>query len=246
MCAGKGKKDIMLNTTLKKIFIAPSLLAANPLCWEKEVSRAGRAEVDFLHCDIMDGAFVPNISFGPEFVKAVREVTRIPIDVHLMLMRPLGYIQAFYRAGATMITFHVEALDDVDETIDAIHAFGLKAGLSLCPETPYEAVVPYLHKLENLLVMTVRPGFGGQTFMPEQLDKLRALREIIDREDYPTYLQVDGGIQQNTAPLVIQAGADSLVAGSFLFCKGDMATRVRQLRAAALGEAYGTIREEQE
>lgn len=168
---------------------------------------------DWLHLDIMDGNFVPNISFGPDVVAALRPLTDMPFDVHLMLLHPKQYIEKFARAGADSITFHVECADDILETIAEIERFGLKPGLSVKPGTPAEALFPYLDRLYMALVMTVEPGFGGQKLMPEPLKKIRELKQR-----FPHILvEVDGGVNLETAPQCREAGADVLVAGTAVF-----------------------------
>ena len=181
---------------------------------------------DWLHLDIMDGNFVPNISFGPDVVAALRPLTDMPFDVHLMLLHPKQYIEKFARAGADSITFHVECADDILETIAEIERFGLKPGLSVKPGTPAEALFPYLDRLYMALVMTVEPGFGGQKFMPEPLEKVRALRAKCPG----LVLEVDGGVAPKTAPLVVEAGANVLVAGSAVYGKEDIPAAIAALR----------------
>ena len=188
-------------------------------------------DADWLHLDIMDGNFVPNISFGPDVVAALRPLTDMPFDVHLMLLHPKRYIEKFAQAGADLVTFHVECADDVAETIAEIERCGMKPGLSVKPGTPAEALFPYLDRLYMALVMTVEPGFGGQKFMEDQLDKVRRLREYICGHGLGCYIEVDGGIDENTAPLALEAGAKVLVAGSAVFGKADRAAAVAALKA---------------
>ena len=181
---------------------------------------------DWLHIDIMDGNFVPNISFGPDVVAALRPLTDMPFDVHLMLLHPKQYIEKFARAGADSITFHVECADDILETIAEIERFGLKPGLSVKPGTPAEALFPYLDRLYMALVMTVEPGFGGQKFMPEPLEKVRALRAKCPG----LVLEVDGGVDPVTCKTCIAAGANVLVAGSAVYKADDIPARIAELR----------------
>lgn len=181
---------------------------------------------DWLHLDIMDGNFVPNISFGPDVVAALRPLTDMPFDVHLMLLHPKQYIEKFARAGADIITFHVECADDIMETIAEIERFGLKPGLSVKPGTPAEAVFPYLGRLYMALVMTVEPGFGGQKFMSEPLEKVRTLREKCPG----LVLEVDGGVNRETAALCRAAGVDVAVAGTSVFRAADIPAEIRALR----------------
>ena len=186
---------------------------------------------DWLHLDIMDGHFVPNISFGPDVVKALRPLSDLTFDVHLMISHPKQYIRQFAEAGAEIITFHVECDDDIDETITEIEKYGVKPALSLKPGTPVECLYPYLDRLYMVLVMTVEPGFGGQKFMPSALDKLRWLKAEREKRGLHYLLEVDGGVDDTTAPLCVEAGADVLVAGSAVFGKDDRTAAVRRLAA---------------
>lgn len=201
----RGKKQVI------KMKIAPSMLASDYTRMGDSLRAVQNA--DWLHLDIMDGNFVPNISFGPDVVAALRPLTDMPFDVHLMLLHPKQYIEKFARAGADSITFHVECADDILETIAEIERFGLKPGLSVKPGTPAEALFPYLDRLYMALVMTVEPGFGGQKLMPEPLKKIRELKQR-----FPHILvEVDGGVNLETAPQCREAGADVLVAGTAVF-----------------------------
>ena len=181
---------------------------------------------DWLHLDIMDGNFVPNISFGPDVVAALRPLTTMPFDVHLMLLHPKDYVEKFAKAGADILTFHVECSDDIGETIDAIERCGMKPSLSLKPGTPVEALFPYLDRLYMVLVMTVEPGFGGQKFMPEQLEKVRVLRE--KRPDL--VIEVDGGVNRETAAQCRAAGVNVAVAGTSVFRADDIPAEICALR----------------
>lgn len=181
---------------------------------------------DWLHLDIMDGNFVPNISFGPDVVAALRPLTTMPFDVHLMLLHPKDYVEKFAKAGADILTFHVECSDDIGETIDRIERCGMKPSLSLKPGTPVEALFPYLDRLYMVLVMTVEPGFGGQKFMPEQLEKVRVLRE--KRPDL--VIEVDGGVNRETAAQCRAAGVDVAVAGTGVFRADDIPAEICALR----------------
>lgn len=208
--------------------IAPSLLSADFARLAEEVREVETAGCDALHIDVMDGHFVPNLTIGPLVVSAVRKVTRLPLDVHLMIDQPVRYVRDFHKAGADWITIHVEAEKDVWKCLHEIKKQGAKAGLSLRPGTPVEAIVPYLADLDLVLVMSVEPGFGGQSFMPDQVAKVRTLRP-----QFSKLISVDGGIDPRNAPAVIAAGADVLVAGSAVFGKPDRAAVIREFREAA-------------
>ena len=215
----------------ERVLIAPSVLACDWTHFGEEVQAVASAGAEVLHLDVMDGHFVPNISFGMDIVKSVRGLSDQVFDVHLMIDNPRKYLSRFVSAGADNITFHVEVWDDVDELIDLIHAQGCTAGLSLRPATPIDAVVPYLDKLDMLLVMTVEPGFGGQSFHGEQLSRILKFRQLIDRSGRDIRLEVDGGIAEDTALLVRSCGANVLVAGSSVFrAKGDYRNAIDCLR----------------
>jgi len=193
--------------------IAPSILAADFGQFAAEAQRAEQAGGDWLHCDVMDGHFVPNISFGPDVIQALRKATKLPLDVHLMIERPDIYAERFIEAGADHVIVHLEAKHDVGKTLGSIRAHGKQAGLAINPATPAEKVWPFLNQIDELLVMTVNPGFGGQAFMAEVLPKIRALRARAPRLP----IIVDGGINPETGHLCVAAGADVLVAGNSLF-----------------------------
>lgn len=210
--------------------IAPSMLACDYVKMGEELRRVSEGGSDYIHLDVMDGCFVPNISFGPGVIKALRPISKVPFDVHLMIDRPHRYLREFADAGADMITFHIEAEDKVEETIAAIAALGIRPGLSVKPATPIEKVFPYLNKLFLVLVMTVEPGFGGQTFMEDMLPKVRAVKEEAARRGLEIQVQVDGGINETTAPLCAAAGADICVAGTSVFRAPDAAQMIRRLQ----------------
>ena len=215
-----------------RIMLAPSLLAADFGKLADEVRAAEAAGAEILHLDIMDGHFVPNISFGADVVKALRKVSNMLFDVHLMISEPGRYLERFTAAGADHITAHVEVEEDKHTLLDAIHAAGCTAGLSLRPGTSYETLLPFMEQLDLILVMSVEPGFGGQSFRPDQLPKLEAFRKAIDGSGRHIHLQVDGGIAPDTAPAVKAAGANILVAGSSIFraLGGDYAAAIAAMR----------------
>jgi ribulose-phosphate 3-epimerase len=210
--------------------IAPSLLSADFTKLGDEIETVKSA--DYLHFDVMDGVFVPNISFGLPVLESVRKITDMTLDVHLMLAAPSQYTARFAAAGGDIITFHVEAEapEITCATISELHKLGKKAGLSVRPETPAEALLPYIDTLDLVLVMTVEPGYGGQEFIAAMLPKVTQLREIIDSRGLKCELEVDGGINHDTAKLCIAAGADVLVAGHDVFHTADRAAHIKELR----------------
>jgi ribulose-phosphate 3-epimerase len=196
---------------------APSILSADFARLAEAVRAVERAGADWIHVDVMDGHFVPNLTFGPKMVADLRKATRLPLDVHLMIERPEDWVERYAEAGATYLTIHVEASSDVPATLKAIRARGVRPGLTLNPETPVEAVLPYLDSLDLALVMSVHPGFGGQKFIVGALDKVSVIRRALDAGKLAAELEVDGGIKPDNAARVLAAGATVLVAGSAIF-----------------------------
>lgn len=214
------------------VLIAPSILSADFARLGEEVRAIDGAGADYIHIDIMDGHFVPNLTIGPGVVKALRPHSARPFDVHLMVAPADPFIDAFAEAGADIVTVHAEAGPHLHRTLQKIRGLGRKAGVSLNPGTPAAAVEPVLDMVDLILVMSVNPGFGGQSFIASQLDKLRALRRLIEGQDRPIDLQVDGGINADTAPQAVAAGANVLVAGTAVFEGGPdrYAANIRRLR----------------
>ncbi len=210
--------------------ISASILSADLCNLERDIKRAEKAGCDYIHFDVMDGVFVNNISYGIPVLKSVSKVTDIILDVHLMIIDPIKYIKQFAESGADIITFHYEAGSDCGEVIDLIHSYGKKAGVSVKPNTPVSVLYPYLDKIDMILVMTVEPGFGGQGFITETLDKIAELKGELDKRNMNVPIQVDGGINDKTAPKVKENGAGILVAGSYLFGAEDMKKAVELLK----------------
>lgn len=203
----------------QKTLIAPSLLSADLLNLQTEIDLITQAGADWLHFDIMDGHFVPNLTFGPDFVRQVKKISKLPIDVHLMISPIDLFIDAFAEAGASYITIHPEAEFHPHRTLQRIKSHGVKAGIALNPGTPLEKVYPLLEVVDLILIMTVNPGFSGQKFIAQPLEKLKTLRKLIDTHNYPILLQVDGGVNKTTAKEIVTAGADVLVTGQYVFSK---------------------------
>jgi ribulose-phosphate 3-epimerase len=212
--------------------IAPSLLSADFRNIQREIKLVEKCKVELLHLDVMDGHFVPNITFGPMIVDAVNRCTKLPLDVHLMIENPDSYAEQFVRAGADYLTVSFEACRHLHRTINLIKSFKVKAGCALNPATPFNAVKPVMEDLDLLLLMTVNPGFGGQKFISSVLPKIEEARAFIDRQDLKTEIQVDGGINPTTAKSVKKAGADILVAGAAIFKSRSYCGTINALRKA--------------
>jgi ribulose-phosphate 3-epimerase len=214
------------------IHIAPSLLAADFSQLDNEVKRVALLGATYLHYDVMDGHFVPNISFGVPIVASLSKTHSLINDVHLMIDHPEKFIDAFVKAGAQVVTFHYESFSNDDQRLQLIHKIkktGIKVGMSIKPLTEVDCLIPFLKELDLVLVMSVEPGFGGQLFLKNALDKIAFLRQFIDRFKLPCLIEVDGGINDLTGPLCIQAGVDILVAGSYLFGHDDLSNRYAKL-----------------
>lgn len=206
--------------------LSPSILSADFTVLGDELKAIDEAGSEYIHIDVMDGIFVPSISYGMPVIKSIRKATKKVFDVHLMITEPERYINEFVESGADIITFHVEATKDPGKVIDMIHEKGLKAGISVKPKTPLEAIEPFLEKIDMLLIMSVEPGFGGQAYIEGSTEKIRAAREMVKAHGLETDIQVDGGINLQNLPEVLKAGANIIVAGSSVF-KGDVRENVK-------------------
>ena len=215
---------------MNKTIIAPSILSADFSKMGEEVKRMKDSGADWIHCDVMDGIFVPNITFGPKMVKDIRKVTDLPLDVHLMITEPIRYIPQFAAAGADYITVHVEATEKVIETLSLIKEYGCKCGVVISPETPADAVRPYIKECDLVLVMSVHPGFGGQKFIPSALDKLRQIKEMRDELNPKCIIEIDGGITSQNVNEAKMAGAEAIVAGSAIFGSAKPEATIEEMR----------------
>jgi len=217
----------------QKIYIAPSILSADLLQLKRQVELLAENGADFIHVDVMDGHFVPNLTFGPNMVKALKRITSLPLDVHLMISNPDAYIEEYVKAGADILTVHQEACTHLHRTIQTIHNQGIKAGVSLNPATPLSAIENVLDDMELLLIMTVNPGFGGQKFIPQGLRKIAAARKMIDTSGRDILLEVDGGVDNSTVESIVQHGARVLVSGSAIFGQPDIVAAMQQIKEKA-------------
>jgi len=213
-----------------KKMLAPSILAANFANLEKEIRKVEMAGVDLIHCDVMDGKFVPNITFGPIVINAVKKITRLPLDVHLMIEKPDDFLDDFVKAGANYLTVHQESVVHLNRTITRIKELGAKAGVSINPATPVNTLCEILEIVDLVLVMSVNPGFGGQKFIESSLKKIRDLKSIREENNYQFLIEVDGGVDTNTIIKLKNAGVDVFVAGSAIFSKDNVTAAALELK----------------
>ncbi len=212
--------------------IAPSLLSANFLHLERDIHMINGSDAGWLHCDVMDGRYVPNISFGLPIIAAAKKASKLPLDVHLMIVEPEKYFEAFAKAGADYLTVHLEASLHLHRSVQAIKALGMKAGVSLNPHTPVSLLEDIITELDLVLIMSVNPGFGGQSFIPQSLKKVAALKQLIHGTGSKALIEVDGGVTLENAPSIIAAGADVLVAGNTVFSSDDPVGTIHKLHKA--------------
>lgn len=209
------------------IIVSPSILSADFANLERDINRVEKAGADWLHIDVMDGHFVPNITIGVPVTASIKKITNLPLDVHLMIENPEKYVEAFVKAGADILTFHYEAVQDVKSIVRLIKSYGIKAGMSIKPNTPPDVVEPYLNDLDLILVMTVEPGFGGQKFMQDCADKISYIKEKASKD---IIIQVDGGINDVTGKICVENGANSLVAGNYIYKSSDISNAIKLLK----------------
>ena len=212
-----NKKHPISELAPERLLVAPSVLASDFAKLGEELVRVEKAGCDLIHLDVMDGHFVPNITFGPALVAAIRKLSNLTFDAHLMISHPLQYAEAFSKAGADHISFHIESDDKPQEVIDAIKKAGCSVGVTLKPKTPAETILPYIDQLDMVLIMTVEPGFGGQSFMHDMVPKIKTVHEIVAKSGRRIHIQVDGGIDSDTVGIVASAGANVMVAGTSVF-----------------------------
>ncbi|MEO8682135.1 MAG: ribulose-phosphate 3-epimerase [Vicinamibacterales bacterium] len=224
------------------IQLAPSILSADFAKLGDDIAAVARGGADLIHVDVMDGHFVPNITIGPPVVRSIRKVTNLPLDVHLMIMDPDKYLEAFVDAGADLLSVHVEVLPHLHRTVSQIKKLGARAGVVLNPSTPVASLEDIAADVDFVLVMSVNPGFGGQVFIPHSVAKVRAVRALLDRVGNPAPVEIDGGIDLTTVAAVVQAGARMLVAGNAIFGGGHPEAAARELRARAVAAAEGQAR----
>ena len=215
--------------------VSPSMLAANFVNLEKDIQMINRSKADWLHCDVMDGVFVPNISFGFPVLKSVAKICEKPLDVHLMIVKPERYIEQTAKLGAMMMNVHYEACTHLHRTIQEIHDAGMKAAVTLNPSTPIHSLEDIIGDVEMVLLMSVNPGFGGQKFIENTIEKVKRLRKMIDDNHLSTLIEVDGGVQAETAPRLVKAGVDVLVSGSYVFKAADPLATIEGLKALERG-----------
>ena len=215
--------------------VSPSMLAANFVNLEKDIQMINRSKADWLHCDVMDGVFVPNISFGFPVLQSVAKICEKPLDVHLMIVKPERYIEQTAKLGAMMMNVHYEACTHLHRTIQEIHDAGMKAAVTLNPSTPIHSLEDIIGDVEMVLLMSVNPGFGGQKFIENTIEKVKRLRKMIDDNHLSTLIEVDGGVQAETAPRLVKAGVDVLVSGSYVFKAADPLATIEGLKALKRG-----------
>ena len=215
------------DNTMQRIIVSPSILSADFANLERDIKKVEDAGADWLHVDVMDGHFVPNITIGVPVVKSIRQITKLPLDVHLMIENPEKYVEPFVKAGADILTFHYEAVDNVENIVKLIKSFGIKAGMSIKPKTLPDKILKYLPILDLILVMTVEPGFGGQSFMEDCAEKLPVIRQNAHEK---LFIQVDGGINDKTAKICTSKGANSLVAGNYIYKSDNITKAIESLK----------------